>query len=1300
MKKFFAGVVCVFAVIAAFCYTSFAGEADGWIGYYDTAELSFGFFALPSNYDNHRFFGELRSADNTLVAVVTNDEFSVAVTDSATEVRFAREEQWPYGTYRFVLTVEEKGSAFSRKYDFTVEYAQRNPKTILEQIPTAQGQYRIFLQDFLVDDDAILEASMLNDARQMVATTYLDFSSENLVGSMLTKTPSGIDGLSYLEMITLFQTSAIPEGTYHLYFNLDEKLVSYQETCFVEAVDAPIIYNISAVGPDDFLYGENQLHPLIAGVNTFDIIVTGFQLDPKNLSAFLYDSTGARVAKNVSYQYYDTLLFGYGEVNGYQKESGIQAIVLHMQVNSSAILKEGEPYRVSLSYNGARSYGVKEAYCSPQTRFFVSNAMPYDLSSISLTFANAPYGVEYDLYLNDNTYGEIPCGVITIPEDGIVNIDVGTPLTDGQGMILGADGTLVQFNYTNDLLGLFIPQKVNVNPVVLHPTAKEFVAHFEMVNYSVLADARIDVQLMKFARQENGGYVVFDQPQPVASSTDVKSVTRARQNGYYNTHLLVEMQVNDALEESGLYSYMLTIDGHEIYLIDQGENYIVRVMNNSAYYAEILDMTLPGGLPVSQNELHFSCYGVVVADPQMLSFALVDSLGNTVATLADGSLTLLSMEAERQYCGKLKVDAPMYAGETYSLVVSYGNEILFTGEPLYGDDTADAALLVRDDHSSFVNDTEITVFSQLTNIPLNQISFSVIDLLDPYKDVSVRAVRTEYNYDTYYQYKHTLVLSEPLHEGVYKVVLSTNETVLSDAMVCVTSNPIVKSVEAFLAEDGTLSYAVKVENAEDSGSYGILLGRSYAFSEAVNIGERVLEDGTLFLTKTDLMPLSVGVYELFLTRDGIPLSGYEFYHSPFSVLLELQDTNIRGGELAEEEPSITLEFSQPLNINTVTKESFELRDPDGNLLNVTIVPSEDRRTVHIRPNTVLYSGNQYVLKVNLTVRSMCFGQLQDTIVLPFVVSGNELPKIDYFLSAVNGGVIRSETGFALSFLQDSFEEDVLLGVWSEDVSVDLSNYRGLNQCGFVVEITDYQGDKRFGRAADLIYENFEDDKEKTYLLLRYDQQTKRYLQESVGVWRDNKVHAIVRGCGRYVLCLADALPFEDVIGTWSEEYVKPLWHNKVVSGYSTTSFMPDAPITRSEFVKMLISTLGVPTDDDNYALTFFKDYGKIEEWALPYWAVAYRLNIIKGTSSNTLSPNDAITRAEMITMIGRAMVLNTAVKSLDFSDAERIPSWAQGYFSSAAELGIIGGYTDGSIRPENAATRAETAKIMCELLNI
>ena len=221
MKKVCCGVVLAFIVALIFCGTVFADDASGKIVYYDTAELTCGSFVLPAKYDTHRFFGELRDAEDVLVARISNEEFTTSFTDATTELSFNKSEQWTYGAYKFTILVEANDFSSTKTYTVPVDYVGVKPKTGFEQVPVGQTQYRLFLQDFLVEDDAHIEVSMLNENNEMVATTYLDFSSENLVGSMLNKTASEFEGYSYLEMVTLFQTGAIPEGTYQLFFNID-----------------------------------------------------------------------------------------------------------------------------------------------------------------------------------------------------------------------------------------------------------------------------------------------------------------------------------------------------------------------------------------------------------------------------------------------------------------------------------------------------------------------------------------------------------------------------------------------------------------------------------------------------------------------------------------------------------------------------------------------------------------------------------------------------------------------------------------------------------------------------------------------------------------------------------------------------------------------------------------------------------------------------------------------------------------------------------------------------------------------
>ncbi len=76
------------------------------------------------------------------------------------------------------------------------------------------------------------------------------------------------------------------------------------------------------------------------------------------------------------------------------------------------------------------------------------------------------------------------------------------------------------------------------------------------------------------------------------------------------------------------------------------------------------------------------------------------------------------------------------------------------------------------------------------------------------------------------------------------------------------------------------------------------------------------------------------------------------------------------------------------------------------------------------------------------------------------------------------------------------------------------------------------------------------------------------------------------------------------------------------------------------------------------------------------------------------APSDNLTRAEIMTMIGRTMDKGYALAQLSYGDNASIPSYARDYIAVMVGQGILSGYTDGTLRPANYLTRAEAAKIL------
>ncbi|MDF0726041.1 S8 family serine peptidase [Cytobacillus sp. S13-E01] len=104
---------------------------------------------------------------------------------------------------------------------------------------------------------------------------------------------------------------------------------------------------------------------------------------------------------------------------------------------------------------------------------------------------------------------------------------------------------------------------------------------------------------------------------------------------------------------------------------------------------------------------------------------------------------------------------------------------------------------------------------------------------------------------------------------------------------------------------------------------------------------------------------------------------------------------------------------------------------------------------------------------------------------------------------------------------------------------------------------------------------------------------------------------------------------------------------------------------------------------------YFKDI-KNQNWFSPHIVFLTSQSILTGYDDNAIRPQETVTRAQAITMIGRALRLDGTKKNTVFSDVNS-ESFASGYIQSAFESGIVKGFTDGTIRPNQPVTRVEMA---------
>ena len=91
--------------------------------------------------------------------------------------------------------------------------------------------------------------------------------------------------------------------------------------------------------------------------------------------------------------------------------------------------------------------------------------------------------------------------------------------------------------------------------------------------------------------------------------------------------------------------------------------------------------------------------------------------------------------------------------------------------------------------------------------------------------------------------------------------------------------------------------------------------------------------------------------------------------------------------------------------------------------------------------------------------------------------------------------------------------------------------------------------------------------------------------------------------------------------------------------------------------------------------------------------------MLKGYPDGTFKPNAPITRAELAVVLTRLSVLvqlSADVSPKTFSDVKG--HWAESEIKTAADNGWIAGYDDGTFRPDNSITRAETVTMVNRML--
>lgn len=155
-------------------------------------------------------------------------------------------------------------------------------------------------------------------------------------------------------------------------------------------------------------------------------------------------------------------------------------------------------------------------------------------------------------------------------------------------------------------------------------------------------------------------------------------------------------------------------------------------------------------------------------------------------------------------------------------------------------------------------------------------------------------------------------------------------------------------------------------------------------------------------------------------------------------------------------------------------------------------------------------------------------------------------------------------------------------------------------------------------------------------------------------------------------------------------------HTAYITGRTSTQAAPTADITRAETATILYRLL-TQEAKANYSASVspFQDVPG-NTWYSAAVATLANMDVLSIYQGGTFEPNRSITRGELAAILARFCGTAGASGGDHFTDISG--SWAREAINLAAEAGLIYGYTDGTFRPDQTITRAETIAMVNRIL--
>lgn len=142
-------------------------------------------------------------------------------------------------------------------------------------------------------------------------------------------------------------------------------------------------------------------------------------------------------------------------------------------------------------------------------------------------------------------------------------------------------------------------------------------------------------------------------------------------------------------------------------------------------------------------------------------------------------------------------------------------------------------------------------------------------------------------------------------------------------------------------------------------------------------------------------------------------------------------------------------------------------------------------------------------------------------------------------------------------------------------------------------------------------------------------------------------------------------------------------------------FQPDAEVSRSEFLAMVMETAG--REVTPVTMTGFCDDESIPTWAKAYAAAGVADGIVQGKTTAegaAFRGDQAITFNEAATVLDRVLDLGDVELDVWYADREAVPSWAAQAVGNMEAVSVLAAGSFGSQTMAQTVTRADAAQML------